>query len=668
MSNEQILINASDKEELRVALIDNGLLDDLDVEFKGEVKRKANIYKARITRIEPSLEAAFVEFGANKQGFLPLKEIAEEYFVKSSRTHADSRPTIKNLVKEGQELIIQVDKDERGTKGAALTTFITLAGCYLVLMTNNPNSGGISRRIDGEERDNLKDILDKLDVPDKMGIIVRTAGVGRTFEELAWDFEILKNQWQAIKHAAEERAAPFLIHQEGDIVIRSIRDNLRKEINEILIDDQPAYVKAKNYLQQIKPELVAKLKLYQDNIPLFVRYQVEHQIETAFLREVKLPSGGSIVIDRTEALVAIDINSSKATGGSDIEATAFNTNLESAKEIARQLRLRDLGGLIVIDFIDMNNPQHHREVENALKDALRMDRARIQVGRISRFGLLEMSRQRLRLSLGETIQQVCQTCSGRGTLRSIFSMTNSLIRLLEEEAVKANTIQLNVHLPVNIATFIMNEKRDRVIAIERRYGVRIFIIPNQWKEFPEYEIERIQDDGSGEKMHLGKYSFELKTLPDADLIEPEKFKDFSDEPAIKEPIVIPLKQQSSTTEEAGFLKKIWNSLFASESKSEKTEKESHSSEGRRNNQRRYNNNKKRYHGRGNNRNRSGGGSGGKFNKPHQRSGNSSSGGGSSSGSTGGGSGSGSAGGRSGGGSAGGRSGGNRRKKTSNQDN
>lgn len=626
MSKEQILINASDKEELRVALINNGTLDDLDVEFKGEVKRKANIYKAKITRIEPSLEAAFVEFGASRQGFLPLKEIAEEYYTKSVNPNAEGKPSIKDLVKEGQELIIQVDKDERGTKGAALTTYITLAGCYLVLMTNNPNSGGISRRIDGDERDNLKEILDKLDIPEKMGIIVRTAGVGRTFEELQWDFEILKSQWEAINKAAEEKPAPFLIHQEGDIVIRSIRDNLRKEIDEVLIDDQPSYVKAKNYLQQIKPELVAKLKLYQDNIPLFVRYQVEHQIETAFLREVKLPSGGSIVIDRTEALVSIDINSAKATGGHNIEATAFSTNLEAAAEIARQLRLRDLGGLIVIDFIDMNSTQHQREVENALKDALRMDRARIQVGRISRFGLLEMSRQRLRLSLGETIQQVCPTCTGRGTLRSIFSMTNSLIRLLEEEAVKAHTTQLNVHLPVDIATFIMNEKRDRIIAIERRYDTRVFIIPNQWKEFPEYEIERIEKNGKTEKAHLGKYSFELKTLPNAELIEPEEFKEHSDVPAIKESLVIPLKTPGQdTSEEAGFLKKLWNSLFSSEKKeaAEPDKDQRRRGGGRRGGGNRRNNNsnnRRRYNNRSRG-GRSGGGSSSNKGNQQQASGN-----------------------------------------------
>jgi ribonuclease E len=399
---EKMLINATQSEEVRVALIKNNFLYDLDIECPSEVKKKGNIYKAIVTRREPSLDAVFVEYGAKRQGFLPLKEIAEEYLNPNAQSTGNDKPPITALIREGQELLIQVDKEERGSKGAALTTYITLAGCYLVLMPNSPRSGGISRRIEGDDRDELKETLNSLTLEEDMGLIIRTAGVGKGQDELQTDLNMLLNQWKAILQAYETQMAPCLIHQEGDVIIRSIRDNLRKSISEIIIDDQISYIKAKQYIEQIKPEFLPNLKLYNSTVPLFNLYQIESQIETAYQRHVALPSGGALVIDRTEALISIDINSAKATGGADIESTAFNTNLEAADEIARQLRLRDLGGLVVIDFIDMSQSKHQRDVENRLKDALKADRARIQVGRISRFGLLEMSRQRLRLSLGES--------------------------------------------------------------------------------------------------------------------------------------------------------------------------------------------------------------------------------------------------------------------------
>ncbi len=405
-----MLINATQSEEVRVALIKDNYLYDLDIECPSEAKKKGNIYKAIVTRREPSLDAVFVEYGSKRQGFLPLKEIAAEYLNPNVHTQDNEKPPITALIREGQELLIQVDKEERGNKGAALTTYITLAGCYLVLMPNSPRSGGISRRIEGEDRDELKETLNSLTLEEDMGLIIRTAGVGKGQDELQADLDMLLNQWQAILQAYRTQLAPCLLHQEGDVIIRSIRDNLRKSISEIIIDDQISYIKAKQYIEQIKPEFLPNLKLYNSTIPLFNLYQIESQIETAYQRQVPLPSGGALVIDRTEALVSIDINSAKATSGTDIESTALNTNLEAADEIARQLRLRDLGGLVVIDFIDMSLSKHQRDVENRLKESLKADRARIQVGRISRFGLLEMSRQRLRLSLGESAQDTCPRC------------------------------------------------------------------------------------------------------------------------------------------------------------------------------------------------------------------------------------------------------------------
>ena len=562
---ESILINVNEHEH-RVAFMRDNKLHDLDID-QGVIKCKSNIYKARVTRVEPSLEAAFVEFGASRQGFLPIKEIAEEYFqTETDPIDRKTKVSIKNLIKEGQELIVQVDKEERGTKGAALTTYISLAGCYLVLMPNNANGGGISRRINGNARDNLRELIDKLNIPDEMSIIVRTAGIARSFEELQWDFDILKHQWKAIRNAAKSKPAPFLIHQEGDIIIRSIRDNLKKEIDEILIDEQSAFVKAKNYLQQIKPELISKLKFYQDKIPLFVRYQTEHQIETACLREVALPSGGSIVIDPTEALVSIDINSAKATSGADIETTALNTNLEAAREIARQLRIRNLGGLIVIDFIDMHQQDNHRLVQQCLKEALQEDRARLRVGAISQFGLLEMSRQRLRLSLGEDIQQICPTCEGRGVLRSIFSLSNTVLRLIEEEAVKTNIAEIHAHLPLNMATFIINEKRDQILAIEKSYFTKILIIPNQWQNFPDYHIECIQHNASKDPLKLGQHSFELMKLPEPQSVPKQaSIKRHTATPAVTNATEIPFKSKkndsSDQSDSTSFLKRIWNNLF-----------------------------------------------------------------------------------------------------------
>lgn len=434
---KRMLINATQEEEIRVALVDGQKLYDLDIESPGHEQKKANIYKGKITRVEPSLEAAFVDYGAERHGFLPLKEISREYF--PAGYSFDGRPNIKEVVKEGQEVIIQIDKEERGQKGAALTTFISLAGSYLVLMPNNPRAGGISRRIEGDERQELKDSLGQLEMPDGMGLIVRTAGVGKSYEELDYDLKALLKHWSAITEEAQKRAAPFLIHQESNVVFRAIRDYLRRDVGEILIDSQKIFEEAKVYIQQFRPDFAHRVKMYQGEVPLFMHYQIENQIETAFRREVRLPSGGSIVIDSTEALTAIDINSSKATKGGDIEETAFNTNLEAADEIARQLRLRDLGGLIVIDFIDMTPVRHQREVENRLKDAVKQDRARVQIGRISRFGLLEMSRQRLRPSLGESAGHVCPRCHGRGTIRSVESSALSILRLIEEEAIKDNT-------------------------------------------------------------------------------------------------------------------------------------------------------------------------------------------------------------------------------------
>ena len=489
---KRMLINATQKEELRVALVDGQRLFDLDIESPGHEQKKANIYKGKITRVEPSLEAAFVDYGAERHGFLPLKEISREYFPQGYVFQG--RPNIKDIIQEGQEVIVQVSKEERGNKGAALTTFISLAGSYLVLMPNNPRAGGISRRIEGDERLELKEALDCLDVPEDVGLIVRTAGVGKSPEELQWDLKVLLHHWEAIKKAAESRPAPFLIHQESDVIVRAIRDYLRRDIGEILIDSKKVFEKAKNHIRLVRPDFINRVRLYEGEVPLFSHYQIESQIESAFQREVRLPSGGSIVIDVTEALTAIDINSARATRGGDIEETALNTNLEAADEIARQLRLRDLGGLIVIDFIDMTPVRHQREVENRIREATRQDRARIQFGRISRFGLLEMSRQRLSPSLSEASSHVCPRCQGTGKVRDNESIALSILRLVEEEAIKENSAQIHSIVPVQIATYLLNEKRKAISDIEKRHDVQVIVVPSESMETPHFSVYRLREN------------------------------------------------------------------------------------------------------------------------------------------------------------------------------
>ena len=498
---KRMLINATQKEELRVALVDGQRLFDLDIESPGHEQKKANIYKGKITRVEPSLEAAFVDYGAERHGFLPLKEIAREYFPEGYVYQG--RPNIRDILHEGQEVIVQVSKEERGNKGAALTTFVSLAGSYLVIMPNNPRAGGISRRIEGDERLELKEALGSLEVPDGVGLIVRTAGVGRSPEELQWDLHVLLHHWEAIKKASESRPAPFLIHQESDVIVRAIRDYLRRDIGEILIDSRKVFDKVKEHIKLVRPDFINRVKLYQGEVPLFSHFQIESQIESAFQREVQLPSGGSIVIDVTEALTAIDINSARSTRGGDIEETALNTNLEAADEIARQLRLRDLGGLIVIDFIDMTPARHQREVENRMRDAVRQDRARIQFSRISRFGLLEMSRQRLSPSLNESTHHICPRCQGTGKVRDNESLSLSILRLLEEEALKENTKQVHTIVPVKIATYLLNEKRWAITDIEKRHNVQIIVVPHEQMETPHFSVFRLRD---GEDNHTLSYN------------------------------------------------------------------------------------------------------------------------------------------------------------------
>lgn len=489
---KRMLINATQKEELRVALVDGQRLFDLDIESPGHEQKKSNIYKGKITRVEPSLEAAFVDYGAERHGFLPLKEISREYFPEGYVF--SGRPNIKDIIQEGQEVIVQVSKEERGNKGAALTTFISLAGSYLVLMPNNPRAGGISRRIEGDERLELKEALDCLDVPEDVGLIVRTAGVGKSPEELQWDLKVLLHHWEAIKNAAQSRPAPFLIHQESDVIVRAIRDYLRRDIGEILIDNKKIFEKAKNHIRLVRPDFINRVRLYEGEVPLFSHYQIESQIESAFQREVRLPSGGSIVIDVTEALTAIDINSSRSTRGGDIEETALNTNLEAADEIARQLRLRDLGGLIVIDFIDMTPVRHQREVENRIREATRQDRARIQFSRISRFGLLEMSRQRLSPSLSEASSHICPRCQGTGKVRDNESIALSILRLVEEEAIKENSSQIHAIVPVEVASYLLNEKRKAISGIESRQNVSVVVVPSESMETPHFSVYRLREN------------------------------------------------------------------------------------------------------------------------------------------------------------------------------
>ena len=495
---KRMLINATQPEELRVALVDGQKLYDFDIEVPSREQKKANIYKGIISRVEPSLEAAFVNFGSDRHGFLPFKEILPSY-VGIADDQEVSRRDIKEKLREGQEILIQVEKEERGTKGAALTTYISLAGSYLVLMPNNPRAGGISRRIEGDTRTDMREVMAALQVPEGMGLIIRTAGGGKSVEELQWDMNYLLQLWEAIERSAAEKPAPLLVFQESNVIIRALRDHLRGDIDEILIDDPATFNLVQSFLQQVMPQFINKAKQYQDNVPLFNRYQIESQIELAYAREVPLPSGGAIVIDHSEALTAIDINSARATKGGDIEETALNTNLEAADEIARQLRLRDLGGLFVIDFIDMMASRNQRAVENRLRDAVRMDRARIQLGRISRFGLLEMSRQRLRPSLGESSLLTCPRCQGQGTIRSVESLALSVMRIIEEEAIKKNTGKVIAYLPVDSATYLLNEKRPTINDIEKRHNVSVLIIPSKHLETPAYEIQRVRSADATEE-------------------------------------------------------------------------------------------------------------------------------------------------------------------------
>jgi len=513
---KKMLINATQPEEVRVAMVDGQRLYDLDIENRQRIQTKANVYKAKITRVEPSLEAAFVDFGADRHGFLPLKEIAPEYY-RSKAPENEGKVRIKDVLKEGTEVIVQVDKEERGTKGAALTTYISLAGRYMVLMPNNPKAGGISRRIEGEDRSELKASLSQLKLPDGMGVIIRTAGVGRTTEELQWDLDYLLQLWDAIAQANQDSKPPTLLYQESDVIIRAVRDYLRDDIDQVLIDDPTAYQRAADFVGMVMPHYKNRLKQYEDSLALFNRFQIEGQIETAFQREVRLPSGGSIVIDPTEALVSIDINSARATKGSDIEQTALQTNLEAADEVARQLRLRDMGGLIVIDFIDMSANRNQRAVENRIREALEVDRARIQVGRISRFGLLEMSRQRLRPSLGETSGMVCPRCTGQGTIRDTKSLALAILRLIQEEAAKERTGEVQAIVPVDVSTFLLNEKRADINEIESSTGVRTVVVASPYMDTPHFEVRRLRDDEVEESRRL---SFHIeKPTPETPSVE-----------------------------------------------------------------------------------------------------------------------------------------------------
>jgi ribonuclease E len=487
-----MLINATQEEELRMAMVDGQRLFDLNIEGPASERKKANIYKGKITRIEPSLEAAFVDYGADRHGFLPLKEISSEYFVKN--VDSGTKPNIRDVLREGQDIVVQIDKEERGNKGAALTTYVSLAGRFIVLKPNKARSGGVSRRIVGSDRDLARQSLSGIEVPDGMSVILRTAGIDRSAEELAWDLENLLAVWHAILSVVLQRPSPFLIYRESNAVVRALRDYLTNEIGEILIDDETTYKEAVEFVEQVMPHNLRKLKLYADPVPLFTRFQIESQIESAFAHNVTLPSGGSIVIDHTEALVSIDINSARATKGGDIEATALNTNLEAADEIARQLRIRDLGGLIVIDFIDMGPQKNQRAVENRLREAVRQDRARVQIGKITRFGLLEMSRQRLRPSLGESSYQTCPRCTGFGTIRSVESLALAILRIVGEEARKERTVKVIAQLPVEVATYLLNEKRDWVQSLETRHDTQVVLVANSGLETPHYDVRRVRDD------------------------------------------------------------------------------------------------------------------------------------------------------------------------------
>jgi ribonuclease E len=571
---KRMLINATQPEEMRVALVDGQKLYDLDIESTNRTQKKSNIYKGRVVRIEPSLEAAFVDYGGNRHGFLPLKEISRSLFKKKPESGQRGRVNIKDVIDEGQEFIIQIEKEERGNKGAALTTMISLAGRYLVLMPNNARSGGISRQIEGADRAEAREVMSQLDIPENTALIIRTAGIGKSKEELQWDTDYLTTLWDAVDKAAKERPAPFLIYQESEVIIRAIRDYLRTDIAEIWVDDKEVYKRSKEFMEQVMPHNLHKLKLYEESDPLFTRYQIESQIESAFSREVRLPSGGALVIDHTEAMLSIDINSARATKGSDIEETALNTNLEAAEEIARQLRLRDLGGLIVIDFIDMMVSKNQREVENRMKDSLRVDRARVQVGKISRFGLLEMSRQRLRPSLGESRHLPCPRCDGQGSIRDIESLSLAILRIIEEEAMKDSTAKIIVNLPVSAATFLLNEKRQPITELQQRLDVDIVIIPSPAMETPQYQVLRIPLSKASETQHQqASYSLIAEVENDVKSNGLRTHKTVVEQPAVQQIIpASPIAGQKKSVKSAGLISRIIKSLFGS-SKEEKKETE-----------------------------------------------------------------------------------------------
>ena len=558
-----MLINASHTEEVRVAMVDGQRLYDLDIENRTREQKKSNIYKGKVTRVEPSLEAAFIDYGAERHGFLPLKEISREYFKKGASD--GGRVRVQDALKEGQEVVVQVEKEERSNKGAALTTFISLAGRYLVLMPNNPRAGGISRRIEGDERADLREAMRGLDIPDGMGAIVRTAGIGRATEELQWDFNYLLQLWNTITEESGKAKAPHFLFQESNVIVRAIRDYLRQDVGEVIVDGEEAYALAAAFITTVMPDFRSKVKFYQDEIPLFNRYQVENQIDTAFCREVSLPSGGSIVIDITEALVSIDINSARATKGGDIEETAFNTNKEAAEEIARQLRLRDVGGLIVIDFIDMLNSRHQKDVENKMRDALEVDRARVQVGRISRFGLLEMSRQRLRPSLEETMSRTCPRCKGQGTIRGTRSLALSILRLVEEEAQKEFSREIRAIVPVPVATFLLNEKRKEISDIESRNSIQVTVLPNTEMQTPHFEVVRIRNQDEESTDFSYRLADEL-SKPEEEVVTEAAEPQALPKPAVKTVIPstpAPVMAPTPVVEEKsqGFVKRLWASMF-----------------------------------------------------------------------------------------------------------
>src|SRR6516164_8376924 len=559
---KRMLFNATQQEELRVAIVNGQKLIDIDIETAGRELRKSNIYKGVITRIEPSLEACFVNYGEERHGFLPFKEVARSYF----REGIDVRnATIKDALREGQEIMVQVEKEERGNRGAALTSFISLAGRYLVLMPNNPRGGGVSRRVEGEERNELRDAIAGLDVPSGMSVIARTAGIGRSIEELQWDLNYLIQLFRAIEDASKLQSGAFLIYQESSLVIRAIRDYFHPDIGELLIDTEAIFEQAQQFMSHVMPANVNRVKLYKDDVPLFSRFQIEHQIETAYARQVPLPSGGAIVIDHTEALVSIDVNSARATKAGDIETTAFHTNLEAAEELARQLRLRDLGGLIVIDFIDMESAKNQREVENRLKDALKYDRARVQLGKISRFGLMELSRQRLRPALAESAYIPCPRCSGIGHIRGTESTSLHILRILQEEAMKDNTAQVVAQVPVDVATFLLNEKRPEIHGIETRFKVNVMLVPNTYLETPNYKVQRLRHDDLNQSEPLPA-SFDMVERPEEEDVVKQRKEEAREPrqeavvkgitPAQPAPVPVEKPRETPASEATGWLDKM----------------------------------------------------------------------------------------------------------------